>query len=597
MSKAKLEVPHEATDGPKSSRPATESAAALADERKSIRRVAGSAWRQLMHGKSLRKLLGLRNQPALWGLNGLVDPEVWAQWQQIVSLKKKPATPDTDWSNRAGQWLQAWSSEPWTLASAGTAIVVARHLPQVALHLDIATGERLVEFLDEIAHAKAIESADQGANLIHAWLQVELPLLVAHWLAPSESATDLHELGVLRWDAMMRDSFDGEGQPHGRDWPWLRALWASVTMALALADADRGRRKMSKVKPAKDARLVYSWLVRQSLRSTRFDGRSTGGIDAGSWDELLALARVALSLEGDRDDERILEVMRGKAGGKSKGLPVPGDHSEWAETALLRGGWQRSAAVCGINFERRGWTIELSAEGHVLWQGSWMPSITVNGQTLKPVSDWSSTCWETDSEVEYLELEMELEGGWRLQRQCCLARPDCQLFLADALLGTDSASIHYSGRLPLANGVQLTDLPETTEIHMGVDRPLATLLPLALPEWKGAAGPGSLSAATAEWTLSTQSSTLYAPLVIDLDRRRVGKELTWRALTVAEGLEIVSNQCAMAFRYQIGKRQWVVYRALSHVGNRTFLGQNLSSEFLWARFDTSGDTETLIEIE
>ena len=91
-------------------------------------------------------------------------------------------------------------------------------------------------------------------------------------------------------------------------------------------------------------------------------------------------------------------------------------------------------------------------------------------------------------------------------------------------------------------------------------------------------------------------TALYAPLFVDLDPARKRKALTWRRLTVAENLRIVPADMAVAYRVQIGKQQWVFYRSFTTEGNRTFLGLNFTSEFLAARFDASGETETLIDI-
>ena len=57
------------------------------------------------------------------------------------------------------------------------------------------------------------------------------------------------------------------------------------------------------------------------------------------------------------------------------------------------------------------------------------------------------------------------------------------------------------------------------------------------------------------------------------------------------------HDVAAAYRVQAGSKQWMFYRALAGTGNRTLLGQNLTSEFIVARFNRSGDTEPLVEIE
>ena len=90
---------------------------------------------------------------------------------------------------------------------------------------------------------------------------------------------------------------------------------------------------------------------------------------------------------------------------------------------------------------------------------------------------------------------------------------------------------------------------------------------------------------------------MACPLFFDLRPRRLTKERTWRRLTVAQQLEIQSADVATGFRIQSGKDQWLVYRSLAPPGNRTLLGQNISSEFYAGRFLRTGEVDEFIEIE
>ncbi len=79
-----------------------------------------------------------------------------------------------------------------------------------------------------------------------------------------------------------------------------------------------------------------------------------------------------------------------------------------------------------------------------------------------------------------------------------------------------------------------------------------------------------------------RETALCVPVFIDFDRKRSGKARTWRQLTVAENLQILPRDVAVAFHLQIGARQWVIYRSLAATASRTFLGQNITSEFVVA---------------
>ena len=75
------------------------------------------------------------------------------------------------------------------------------------------------------------------------------------------------------------------------------------------------------------------------------------------------------------------------------------------------------------------------------------------------------------------------------------------------------------------------------------------------------------------------------------------RPVTWRRLTVAESLRVQPDEAAVGYRVMAAGEQWLLYRSLSELANRTLLGHNLSSEMLIARFDRGGEVEPLVEIE
>jgi hypothetical protein len=201
----------------------------------------------------------------------------------------------------------------------------------------------------------------------------------------------------------------------------------------------------------------------------------------------------------------------------------------------------------------------------------------------------------SDEDVDFIELEIELTRGWRLQRQVLLARQDQFLFTADVLLGLQPAAIDYRLELPLDPQLTPRRQVETSEVQWVADKPLAWAMPLALSEWNFDSRYGRFDGRVLYQ--SARATGLYAPLFIDLSPNRQAKPRTWRQLTVAEELQLIPRDVAVAYRVRVGSRQWVIYRSLGKIGNRTFLGQNVMSEFLVSRFETSGELEDLIEIE
>ena len=223
----------------------------------------------------------------------------------------------------------------------------------------------------------------------------------------------------------------------------------------------------------------------------------------------------------------------------------------------------------------------------------------MDGRPLSVESGWDDVCWQTDDDADYLEIEAQLTDGWRLQRQIFLAHRDRFVLLADALLGEQPAALQYRSSLPVGADVEFEPAPETTEGFLVAGKRRALVLPLALPEWQSAVRGEKLAATPAglELRVAVRGRSLFAPLFIDLDRRRIDRPATWRQLTVGENSSRVPRDFAAGFRVQRGRQQWLFYRSLIAGGVRSVLGQQLTREFMAGRFQRSGCVHTLLEIE
>ena len=211
----------------------------------------------------------------------------------------------------------------------------------------------------------------------------------------------------------------------------------------------------------------------------------------------------------------------------------------------------------------------------------------------------ASSCWYTDKDVDYLELEARLDGGWVIQRQALLSRSDHFLFLADAVIGPRRARVDFRSSLPLAAGVRWENDGHTRDGRLSDGRPLSVVFPLSLPEWHATSVSDSLQSVDGLLTLSVSDDAqrLYAPLFFDLSPRRFMLPRTWRQLTVAQRFLQQPRETAVGYRVQSGWAQWLVYRSLGPSASRSVLGQNVSSEFLAARVKQGGCVEHLVGIE
>jgi hypothetical protein len=252
-----------------------------------------------------------------------------------------------------------------------------------------------------------------------------------------------------------------------------------------------------------------------------------------------------------------------------------------------------------VAFPGRSLHVELCRGDRTLLAGSLEVDIAVNGEPAYPISDYEETCWVADKDVNYLELEIKLSGGLRLERHLVFAREDQFVLLADAVFGPVAGKLEYRGLLPLAEGMEFQADRQHTEGALFGNKKLATVLSPALSEWKSANSRGHLRLQDSKLELSQTivGRNLFAPLFIDLKNRRFEKPVTWRQLTVGESLTIQPPDSAVGYRVMIGKEQWLIYRSLSTKANRTLLGHNLSSEFLLARFLKDGEVQSLIEVE
>ena len=197
---------------------------------------------------------------------------------------------------------------------------------------------------------------------------------------------------------------------------------------------------------------------------------------------------------------------------------------------------------------------------------------------------------------DYLEIELPLAGGWRLNGKCCWPAATasycwptrCSLLhrnrektgrrlerlIPKPLLprsrrscATLLAGTGCWGRLPPGcrntRGLVRNRRPA---------RHLASVIPLALPEWRaefllcgarfgGRSPEAGAKSAGLQFVCAAVDRPRFSPAAAAADAQV--------KITVAETLAAVTRDVATAFRVQVGARQWVVYRSLAKCGNRT----------------------------
>ena len=431
--------------------------------------------------------------------------------------------------------------------------------------------------------------------LISLLLASELPLTLAYSFPELANCRDLIEPAREAYASATGELFDGEGLICADHLAWLRPILASWTRSRAIGQL------VARSWVEQGALDQYPQAVQHALRLSRADGRAV--FSAGDSEALDAdMVAAALRLADDPTTRRVARLTTvGRTSSRPpKDLPSPSFEGEWAATAVLRSAWRPSAPRLTVAYPGRTVQMELALGKDLIWSGDWEFDVHVNGQHLAPVGSWEQVCWISDNEVDYLELALALEGNVSVARHIVMSREHEFLILADAILGGEHATLEYRGGLPLTSSCSFQVESRTREgARLVRGRPRGRVLPLALPEWRSASCRGSLQQGDRglELRQSAVGQRLFAPLFVDLNARRVRREVTWRQLTVGENREIVPPEVAVGYRVQAGRRQWLVYRSLGPVAVRSVLGCNLMHELMIADFQADGSVERIVEIE
>lgn len=552
-------------------------------------------WRKHLGKRKLRALaeLSAGRQPALfWALPDNCDV---SEVERVVRMLCSPSDVGRDapgLENAARIWLNAAETAPADVPFALQCLAWGGALPALVEHMPEKVWWQICNGLVAIASEERRASDSLAVQLLH----VELPVLLAYCFPELAACEALVAIAHRTLEKSTIEPLDENALVHGRRLDTLRPLLACWTRTRMLS------RSLDGAVWSEEGLRQYARLVEYSLRLSRPDGRQVLSSSASPlWNK--RLVKAALRLTNHAKTRRIAELL--KSGSKdvsdtNRG-PRPAFELELAGLAVLRSNWRRNSPQLVVDHSTRELASELSLGKTLFWTGVHPLEVRLDGRMLAAEQPWDQLCWTSDEDVDYLELEIDLAEGVRVQRLIALAREDNFLFIGDAVLSERPGKIEYRSVLPLAMGVTFTGEEETREgmLSAGQGPPLR-VLPLALGEWRAGSTCGALRGASdgLELTQSAHGEALFAPLFIDLDPRRIGKEVTWRQLTVGKNRAAVPPDEAVGYRVQVGRNQWVLYRALGGPATRTVLGRNLYNELLIGRFQSAnGNVKTILEIE
>lgn len=531
-----------------------------------------------------------------WGL-----PESWIS-ELDASVPPARTGRRGPGARRLDEAAQHWRRNPGapsaSLADALVCLAWAYHAVDADAKIEDETRSGLLQTFADLQVDFANLSAE-SQPLAHLWLHVELPLVLLHGSRVAgrdraeEAARDLGARLAGAWPAWL----DAEGLPHATVLPHAWMLLASWVRCA------RHWRDLELPGWSDNLHEQFDVFLQQMFRLLRNDGSVVfaGAGESRPGRELIA---AALDFASHAETYGVASCAgalppRFEAPKQPFETPLTSDHSETAGLAVMRSEWGSRALQAAIAFHGDESRLELTTGKQSLLSGAWEAIVSLDGTRLTPQGAWREVVWFSDDEVDYLEIEIDLNEHWRIQRQFLLHRPGRLFLMADAVLGEEPASIEYRGRLSLHQAVRFEPESDTHEGRLHAAQPLAIALPLAYPEWRGATSDDELAACDGQltWSFRGPGKGLYMPVVFACDRKHLRQPYTWRRLTVGESLQPVPANVAAGFRVQFGRQQWLFYRALGAVGNRTVLGQNVACDFLAAEFKADGTSRPIVSIE
>jgi hypothetical protein len=553
----------------------------------------------------------------------------WKVWQDYLRRRKKPRLPPR-FTKKKSSLVWGWPSEwersviedaihsPTTLAEnvigddptstdlplALQSVALAYTLPKLADELPAEIWWQLLDRLHGMAtqaQAGRIEWPSDPREIVRQQLLAgELPLALSYLFPELQSTRSLRADARNGLSEALIELTDGQGLPDVRLLPVLGPLFACWTRSRWIGS------RMKLGAWSRDAETQYRWLVRHAIRladKTRRFVLTSDDTD-NAWNK--KLFRRALKLVADSGDLAAAKcafprrVTRGFQIDKSD-LPGPTLNSDWSGITIMSNGWSQSDVRVSVAYASNPMRLEVSAGGKRLLCGEWRTETWCNGHPVEPTSNWEQLCFESGKRFEFLELGLRLSEGLRIERQIVFGRQDRVLYLADVIAFSDNVSrdIRHSIHFPLAIGAEWRAEAETRDGLIVRGKTRAAVMPLGLREWRSDPRGGTLAENTQAIALDLQANgrALCCPLFVDLNCKRTHCERTWRQLTVGENLEIVPPDVAVGYRAQSADDQWLFYRSIGPVGNRTVLGQNISGEFCAGRFVPDGKFKEWVEIE
>ena len=579
------------------------------------------AWSKQTTARADRRHLRTRaaNCGGLWPWDGSRSHPAKAVWSLIEKQ---------DWS-RLSRWAaqQLTVSEAWTDERTELELLALADWLWSGPRVDAAIAwpvwrlvlTRSLELAAYLAKPLACELTADRRLLVTG----ELPWLLSQLFADIEGVTEFKQLGQQSLRNELIEQTDGDGTPTASLLSVLPHWLASLTRSVEVGEiADEPLLEGEARFRFEDAVTKSVALLDRTGDMLGTSGSATRATKSAEPGPLVPMLLRAAELAGLDELSLAKESLRFRRhvanGGPSDKFrsetfsetpeerlivtdtDLPATQSDWASWACLRNWWHANANTALVRHDGPSVNLQLSLLGVPMIDGEWGLSVRLDGRRLTWTDTWKCSCWSSDTDMDYIELQLELPEGPMLCRQVMLSRKDHFLVLADSVSKVGKKRIDLESTLPLRPSVRAKSDKGTREVRLAASDVKVRCFPLALPDDRLHSTVGEFDAALGSLRLAQASSSdsLYAPLVLDWSPERATRDAEWRTLTVTEEGRKVASWQAAGHRLRLGKLHLVVYRSLHTTEDfRAVLGLHTDKESVIARFDDKGYVLPIVSVD
>ncbi len=282
---------------------------------------------------------------------------------------------------------------------------------------------------------------------------------------------------------------------------------------------------------------------------------------------------------------------------RCRSIPFPAVQSDWAEVSYLRSDRSLDADLIAVGHSGPAVQIDMSCLGEDLLRGDWNSTIHIHGKVVTTDAAWTCSCWHSDHDGDYLELQ-QLNSGVRVERQLFLSRKQHFALVMESVITQKSQALSTEIELPLAatTMARADYISREWRVHAG-DVPVR-VFPVSLDFDRVQSANGELRIEAGCMRYSLQGNrTLQAAMVLDWHPKRRTSEAEWCQVTVTESRRILKAAEAAAFRLRINDHHLFSYRNLNGSTElRAVLGQHMANETMIGIF-ADGDVEPLVLVD